>query len=127
MPVIHDLRANGVLGALANAQTVTTTTTGLTSVDMLQGDGLVNATVRVSVFTGAAQGTATVQVQQCTATNGPYTNISGASVTVGGATLVAITGFQRDARYLSAYVVLTNATTVALDSIQVQEQKKFCN
>jgi hypothetical protein len=123
--MITDLKTHGVIGALANAQTVTTTTTGLTSVDMLQADGRLTGLVRVSVFTAAAGGTMTVQVQQSTATNGTYTNISGASVAVGGVTAVALPSFDRDNRYLSCYAILTNATTVALDTVVAWEQRKL--
>lgn len=118
---LRDLANNCIFTQAVTVQTVTTTTTGPTGAnaqDFVQGDGLCTLLLNVKATSLTA---VTVQVQQSTLTNSGFSDISGAYVSV---TTDSVTGvsFQRDKRYLNAYVVL-NGTTAVLSATLMEQYK----
>lgn len=117
--VIHDL-GNVVRKQVFAPQLLTATATK-TSVDMISGDGRCTLLVDVGTWNATS---ATIQVNQCATTNGTYTDISGASISVTTGTTLGVVTFDRDYQYLGA-VVTVSGTTIGYSASFVEAYKTF--
>ena len=117
--VIHDL--GNVLRVQMAAPALITATATVTNKDFAQGDG--RCTLLVDVGTWSAT-SLSVQVTESATTNGTYTSISGASVSITTGTTLASVTFDRAQRYLGT-VVTVSGTTIGYASSIVEAYKKF--
>jgi hypothetical protein len=118
--VIHDL--GQVLRKQIVAPSLITTTSTVTNIDMVTGDGRCTLFVDVGVFTGTS---VSIQVQECDTTNGTYANITGAAtVSVTTGTQVLSTTFDRNLRSVGA-VVTVSGTTIGYSASVVEALKTF--
>jgi hypothetical protein len=117
--VIHDL--GNVLRTQFLAPALITATSTVTNKDFANGDGRCTLLVDVGTWSGTSL---SVQVTQSATTNGTYTNITGASVSVTTGTTLASVTFDRDNRYLGL-VATFSGTTAGLSASVVEAYKKF--
>jgi hypothetical protein len=112
---INDFSNDTLTQLAVTPQLLTGTTTMGSGVDMLLGDG--NCWLEVAV--GPVNGTSfSVQVQQSTATNAGFTDITGAVVagTTAQSNSVRKVNFQRDYRYVRVIATIS-ATTMPMSCI----------
>jgi len=119
--VLNDFPNSALKKNLIAPQLLTSTTTVGTGVDMVTGDGNCFAIIELGTWSATA---ITFQIQQSTATNSGFANISGASVSAVTNTtpILTIGPFQRDSRYLNA-IATVSGTTIGV-AVSVFEQLK---
>lgn len=117
--VIHDL--GNVLRVQTTVPTLLTATATATSKDMASGEGRCTLLVDVGTFNATS---CTVQVTECATTNGTYTNITGASISITTQSVPLSVTFDRTQRYLGT-VVTVSGTTIGYSASVVQAYKKF--
>lgn len=118
---INDFSNDTLTQLVITPQLLTGTTTNGTGADMLLGDGNCWMELSVGVFNGTSY---SVQVQQSTATNAGFADITGA--VIAGTTALSSTvrkvNFQRDMRYVR--VIATISATTCPMSCVLGEQLK---
>jgi hypothetical protein len=117
--IIHDL--GQVLRVQTTVPTLLTATSTATSKDMLLGEGRCTLLVDVGTYNATS---CTVQVTECATTNGTYTNITGASISITTQSVPLSVTFDRTLRYLGT-VVTVSGTTIGYSASVVQAYKKF--
>lgn len=117
--VIHDLQQ--VLRTQFLAPALITSTQTVTNKDFASGEGRCTLLVDVGTWSGTSL---SIQVTQSATTNGTYSNISGASVSITTGTTLASVTFDRDSRYLGL-VATFSGTTAGVSASVVEAYKKF--
>ncbi len=108
---------------------LTTTTLG-SPVDLIDSNAnMASALLQVGAVSGT-QGNLVVKIQECTTTNGTFTDVIGAgaftAVTTSGTTAsgaVQIISFQRQKRYVAAYATFTGTYTNMLIGVSIFAQR----
>lgn len=118
---INDFSNDTLTQLVITPQLLTGTTTNGTGADMLLGDGNCWMELAVGVFNGTSY---SVQVQQSTATNSGFADITGA--VIAGTTALSSTvrkvNFQRDMRYVRVIATIS-ATTCPLACVLGEQLK----
>lgn len=106
-----------------------TTTTNGSTVDLIDSNAnMASAVLQVGAVSGT-QGTFDVKMQESTATDSGFSDISGATFTqfttsgVAGTSGSQIISFQRQKRYVRAYVTMAGTYTNALFGVTVFAQR----
>lgn len=109
--------------------TAFTTTTNGGTVDLLDSNAnMASALLNVGAVVGT-QGTFDIKIQESTATNTGFTDITGATFTqfttsgVAGTSGAQIISFQRQKRYVRAYVTMAGTYTSALFGVAIFAQR----
>lgn len=118
--MVHDI-GTGLTRKQVFAPQLLTATATKTNVDMIDADGRCALLIDVGTWNATS---ATIQVNQCATTNGVYTNITGASISVTTGTTLGVVTFDRDYRYLGA-VVTVSGTTIGYSASFVEATKTF--
>lgn len=129
-----DIGDNAVVGTSIVPAALTTTQAG-GCVDLIESNANVaSAALMVGAVSGT-QGSIVVQMQECATTNGTYINCVGGgaftAVTTSGTTAATgqgslgmqIVSFQRQLRYVQAYVTATGTFTSMLIGVMVFAQR----
>ncbi len=126
--IFLDIGSNAVSGQSIVPVAVTTSVAG-TYVDLIDSNAnMASALMQVGAVSGT-QGTFDVKMQESTATNSGFTDITGATftqftttgLTSGGA--VQLISFQRQKRYVRSYVTVAGTVTSALLGVSVFAQR----
>jgi hypothetical protein len=106
-----------------------TTTTNGSTVDLIDSNAnMASAVLEVGAVSGT-QGTFDVKIQESTATNTGFADITGATFTqfttsgVAGTSGPQIISFQRQKRYVRAYVTMAGTYTNALFGVSIFAQR----
>jgi hypothetical protein len=118
---INDFKNNTITALVVPPQLLTATTTNGTGTDFLTGEGNCWMELAIGAFNGTS---VSVQVQQSTATNSGFADITGAVIaaTTSASAAVSKVNFQRDMRYLR--VIATISATTAPIAVILGESLK---
>ncbi len=126
--IFLDIGNNAVSGQSFVPAALTTTTLG-SPVDLIDSNAnMASALLQVGAVSGT-QGTFTVKIQECATTNGTFTDVTSGSFTAfttSGTTTsgaVQIVSFQRQKRYVAAYVTMSGTYTNALLGVSIFAQR----
>ena len=128
--IFLDIGNNAIVTPSIIPAALTTTTFG-TTVDLIDSNANMAAAVLQVGAVSGTQGTFDVKMQESTqtATNGTWTDITGATFTqfttsgVAGTSGSQIISFQRQKRYVRAYVTMAGTFTSALFGVSVFAQR----
>lgn len=120
---INDFKNTVTQALVIPPQLLTATTTNGTGADFITGEGNCWMEVAIGAFNGTSL---SVQVQQSTATNSGFADITGAVVAATTAQSAAVTraNFQRDMRYLRVIATIS-ATTMPVAVILGESLKQI--
>lgn len=127
--VFLDIGNNAVSGQSFVPAALTTTTAG-SPVDLIDSNAnMASALLQVGAVSGT-QGSFLVKITECATTNGVFTDVVAATAftafTTSGTTTsgaVQIVSFQRQKRYVAAYVTMTGTYTNALFGVSIFAQR----
>src|SRR6478752_7325468 len=107
---------NNLVGGVSFVPAALTTTTNGTPVDLMSMVGNQGSAMMVVGAVSGTQGTLDVKLQECTSTNGTFTDITGATftqVTTSGTTTsgLFLANFKATKRYVRAYATFAGTFT----------------
>lgn len=115
---------NNLIGGVSFVPAALTTTTNGTPVDLMSMVGNQGSAMMVVGAVSGTQGTLDVKLQECTSTNGTFTDITGATftqVTTSGLTTTALQlcNFKPVKRYVRAYATFAGTFTNMLFGVNI--------